>query len=63
MPKRKGVSESRELDLLDDMLTALVDILEEKGFVTHEEWEKRIKMKLKERRSLVDFRDLREGEG
>jgi DNA-binding MarR family transcriptional regulator len=32
-----------EIDLLDTMLTSLVDILEEKGIVTKQEWEKRIK--------------------
>ena len=32
-----------EVDLLDTMLTSLVELLEEKGVVTQEEWEKRIK--------------------
>jgi hypothetical protein len=34
---------SEEIDLLDTMLTSLVELLEEKGVVTQEEWEKRIK--------------------
>jgi len=29
------------------MLTSLVDLLEEKGVITQEEWEQRIKKKLK----------------
>ena len=31
-----------EVDLLDTMLTSLVELLEEKGVVTQKEWEKRI---------------------
>lgn len=34
---------AEEIDLLDTMLTSLVELLEEKGIVTQEEWEKRIK--------------------
>jgi hypothetical protein len=36
-----------EIDLLDTMLTSLVELLEEKGIVTQEEWEKRIKKNVK----------------
>jgi len=32
-----------EIDLLDTMLSSLVELLEEKGILTQEEWEKRIK--------------------
>jgi hypothetical protein len=38
---------SEEIDLLDTMLSSLVEILEEKGILTHEEYEKRIKEKVK----------------
>jgi DNA-binding MarR family transcriptional regulator len=43
--KNKGVKRdlAEEIDLLDTMLSSLVEILEEKGVVTQEEWEKRIK--------------------
>lgn len=34
---------SEEVDLLDTMLSSLVELLEEKGIVTQNEWEKRIK--------------------
>jgi len=34
---------TEEVDLLDTMLSSLVEILEEKGVLTQEEWEKRIK--------------------
>ena len=34
---------AEEVDLLDTMLSSLVELLEEKGVVTQKEWEKRIK--------------------
>jgi len=34
-----------KIDLLDKMLTSLVEVLEEKGVLTQEEWEKKIKEK------------------
>ncbi len=36
-----------EIDLLDDMHSALVDLLIEKGIITEEEYEKRVKNKVK----------------
>jgi hypothetical protein len=43
--KNKGVKRdlAEEIDLLDTMLSSLVELLEEKGVVSQEEWEKRIK--------------------
>jgi hypothetical protein len=38
---------SEEIDLLDTMLSCLIEILEEKGIITEEEYEKRIKEKVK----------------
>jgi hypothetical protein len=37
---------TEEIDLLDDMLSSLVDLLIEKGILTEEEYEKRIKEKV-----------------
>lgn len=37
---------AEEIDLLDTMLSSLVELLEEKGVVTQEEWEKRIKKRV-----------------
>ena len=34
---------AEEIDLLDTMLTSLVELLEEKGVITQKEWEQRIK--------------------
>jgi hypothetical protein len=45
MSKNKKVKRevAEEVDLLDTMLSSLVELLEEKGILTQEEWEKRIK--------------------
>lgn len=42
---RREISE--EIDLLDTTLSSLVELLEEKGIITREEYEKRIKQKTK----------------
>jgi len=48
MKKNKVKREpSEEIDLLDTMLASLVEILEEKGVLTQEEYEKRIMEKVK----------------
>ena len=47
MKKNKPERETaEEIDLLDDMLSSLVDLLIEKGVITEEEYEKRIKEKV-----------------
>lgn len=48
MKKAKVESEAtEEMDLLDTMLSSLVDLLVEKGIITEEEYEKRIKQRVK----------------
>lgn len=49
MKKNKGVKRdlAEEIDLLDTMLSSLVELLEEKGVVSQEEWEKRIKERVR----------------
>ena len=37
---------SLEIDIMDNMLSALVDVLEKKGIMTSEEWEQEIKSKI-----------------
>jgi hypothetical protein len=49
---------ANEIDLFDDMLTSLVEILEEKGILTQEEWESKIKSKVEERSKSTSYRDL-----
>jgi hypothetical protein len=48
MPMNEKVKRelAEEVDLLDTMLTSLVELLEEKGIVSQQEWEKRIKEKI-----------------
>jgi mannitol/fructose-specific phosphotransferase system IIA component (Ntr-type) len=38
---------TEEIDLLDSMLSSLVDLLIEKGVITEEKYEKRIKQRVK----------------
>jgi len=38
---------TEEIDLLDDMLSSLIDLLIEKGVITEEEYEKRVKQRVK----------------
>lgn len=42
----------------DDMLSALVELLEEKGVLTQEEWEEKIKAKIEETKGKTKFGDL-----
>lgn len=45
--KKRDVKElGQEIDILDHMLEALVETLEEKGIITTEEWEQKIKAKI-----------------
>lgn len=65
MGKNKGAKRdlTEEIDLLDTMLSSLVELLEEKGILTQEEWEKKIKSKIKERSKSKSLRDIQFGEG
>ncbi len=49
---------ANEIDLFDDMLTSLVEVLEEKGVLKQEEWEKKIKSKIKTRTESKSYRDI-----
>ncbi len=56
MVKEKEIEELKEeIELLDDMLSALVELLEEKGVLRYEEWEKKIKEKIKKSEKLKRF--------
>lgn len=48
MSKNKNKKElEEEIDLLDTMLSSLIELLEEKGILTQEEYEKKIKRNIK----------------
>lgn len=49
---------AEEVDVFDDMLSSLVELLEEKGILTQEEWEEKIKKKIEESKGKTKFRDL-----
>jgi len=49
---------ANEIDVFDDMLTSLVEVLEEKGILTQEEWETKIKSKVEKRSKSTSYRDL-----
>jgi DNA-binding MarR family transcriptional regulator len=48
-----------EISILDHMLSALVDVLERKGILTSEEWEKEIKTKIDmQAKTTQSFREI-----
>jgi len=47
-----------EISILNKMITSLAEILEEKGIMTNEEWEQRIREKIEESKDLTRFEDL-----
>jgi transcription initiation factor IIE alpha subunit len=50
---------SIEIDILDHMLAALVDVLEKKGVLTSDEWEKEIKSKIETTaKTMQSFREV-----
>ena len=44
MPKK---SKDGDIDALDTMITSLAELLEDKGIITQDEWEQKIKKNLK----------------
>lgn len=55
--KKESLKElAQEIDVLDHMLTSLVEVLEEKGLMTQEEWEQKIKAKIE--KAVKSYRDL-----
>jgi len=44
---KKSKAKDDENEVLDTMITSLVELLEEKGVITQEEWEQKIKKNLK----------------
>ena len=55
--KKETVKElATEIDVLDHMLTSLVEVLEEKGIMTQEEWEQKIKAKIE--KAAQSYREI-----
>lgn len=49
---------SEDVEIVEDMLTSLVDILVEKGIITQEEYESKVKERLEASKDLTRFEDL-----
>jgi len=49
---------ANEIDVFDDMLTSLVEVLEEKGILTQQEWETKIRSKVEKRSKSISYRDI-----
>jgi len=49
---------SKDVEMLEDMLTSLVDLLVEKGLITQEEYEAKVRAMLEESAGLTRFDDL-----
>jgi len=47
MKKKLEREVTEEIDLLDDMLSSLVDLLIEKGIISEEEYERKVKQKVR----------------
>jgi len=60
MKKRRNPSKelAEEIDMLSDMLDSIVDLLEEKGILTHEELDRRIRKRVEEKAGLTSYREL-----
>ena len=51
--------DSEDMEILDDMIIALVDLLVEKGILTHEEYDTKVRELLDESAKLTKFDDLK----
>ncbi len=60
--KKNEIKEvKQEIEILDHMLDALVETLEEKGIMTTEEWEQKIKAKIEHvAKTQQSFREIEE---
>jgi hypothetical protein len=60
MSKKKNLIRelAEELDSLDMMLSSLVEVLERKGILTEDEWEKQIKVNMKKNMGKTKYRDI-----
>lgn len=60
MSKKKDLTKelAEELDTLDMMLSSLVEVLEEKGILKQDEWEKKIKANIEKSTGKTKYRDI-----
>lgn len=60
MSKKKNLTRelAEELDTLDMMLSSLVEVLQRKGVLTEDEWEKQIKANIEKNVGKIKYRDI-----
>jgi len=60
MSKKKNLTRelAEELDSLDMMLSSLVEVLQKKGILTEDEWEKQIKANIEKNTGKTKYRDI-----
>ncbi len=59
LKKKNSIKEiAEELDVLDEMLSALVELLEEKGILNQKEWENKIKSKIDGKKGKTSYRNI-----
>jgi len=60
MSKKKNLTRelAGELDTLDMMVSSLVEVLEEKGILTENEWEEKIKANIEKNVGKIKYRDI-----
>jgi hypothetical protein len=60
MSKKKNLTQelAEEVDSLDMMLSSLVEVLERKGILTEDEWEKQIKVNMEKNVGKTKYRDI-----
>lgn len=63
MSKKKNLTRelAEELDTLDMMLSSLVEVLEKKGILTEDEWEKQIKANIEKKAGKTKYREIQFG--
>ena len=49
---------AEELDVFDEMISALVELLEDKGILTQKEWEDRIKSRIEAKKCKKPYREI-----
>lgn len=52
------MTSEKDMDILSDMLTSVVELLVEKGVITQEEYENKVKERLMKSAALTKFDDL-----
>jgi ElaB/YqjD/DUF883 family membrane-anchored ribosome-binding protein len=60
MSKKKNLTRelAEEMDSLDLMLSSLVEVLERKGILTEDEWEKQIRKNIEKNVGKTKYRDI-----